>query len=127
MVPQPMGASHGQGGTAVRAAIDALQKALPNLPMGSELWAAVHKALGDIGKHLDMAGGKDPAAMAQMMMAMMRDAKIDPQRRAFMQSFPTPMGGGGGPPAGGGGGPPPGISPPAPGGGGNPLAGLLAG
>jgi len=103
MVPQPMAGSAAQGATHLRSALEMLQKALPSLPMGSEVWAAVHKALGDIGKHMDMMGGKDQAAGVQALMTMLRDKQVEPQKNAFMSAI-----GGGGPPPGAGA-PPPGA------------------
>ena len=112
MVPQLMGASHKQGEDAARNAIQMLLKALPNLPMGSDLWVAVHKAIGDVGKHLDIT----QPGNVQQLVSMARDARTDPRRAAAMSAMPTPGAGGGG-----GGGGPPGLPP-----GGQPPLGLPA-
>lgn len=108
MTPQPMMGSLNQGMTGVKVGLDALQKALPMLPMGSELWSSVHKALGDIGKHMDQMGGGNPSAIIQQLTAMARDAQTGPQRSALMSMSP----GGGPPPSGGGATPPPALPPP---------------
>ena len=110
--PQPMGGSAAQAMTGVKVGLEALQKALPMLPMGSELWSAVHKALGDIGKHMDMMSGGGPSSAIQQLVAMARDQRTEPQKAAMMSMFPGPAGGGAPPPPPitappGGGGPPP--------------------
>lgn len=51
--PQPM-LGQGAGAMAdIRNALVGMQKALPGIPMGSELHSAVLKAVADISKHLD--------------------------------------------------------------------------
>jgi hypothetical protein len=93
-----------QGMTAVKLAVDALQKALPSLPMGTPLHGAVVKAVADISKHMEGQGSApDQNAIIQQLMQMARGAQQQPQQNAMMQAFPA--GGAGG---AGGGAPPPG-------------------
>jgi hypothetical protein len=102
--PGPMAGSAQQGMTAVRLAVEALQKALPALPMGTPLHGAVVKAVGDITKHMEgsVNSSPDQAAQIQQLMALARQAQMQPQQNAMMNAFPA--GGAGG----AGGGPPPG-------------------
>jgi len=103
--PAAMAGSAQQGMTAVKLAVEALQKALPALPMGSPLHGAVVKAVADISKHMEGMGGQgaDQGAMIQQLMQLARSAQQQPQQNAMMQAFP-PGGAGGA----GGGAPPPG-------------------
>lgn len=108
--PGPLQGSATQGMTALKVALEALQKALPQLPMGSEIHTAVVKSIGELGKHFADGGqGQgDPGANIQTLMEMMRNAKQSPNMAAMM-----PPGGGGAPPGGppggdAGGGMPPG-------------------
>jgi len=52
-MPGPMAGSAHQGLAALKVGVEALQKALPQLPMGSALHQSVLKAIGDIGKHME--------------------------------------------------------------------------
>src|SRR5882724_245192 len=65
MSPSPMGGSSAQGMTGVKTGVEALQKALPMLPMGSELHTAILKAITDISKHMDQNMGGGPQAVIQ--------------------------------------------------------------
>ncbi len=110
-VPQPMGGSTAHAMTGLKIALEALQKSLPAIPMGSKLHSAVMKAIQDVTKEMDGGLGGDPASQIQQLMAMARNAQSDPRRAAMMSSLPAPGGAGGGaspPPAPGGppGGPP---------------------
>ncbi len=87
---------------AVKTGLEALQKALPQLPMGSEIHTAVLKAMTDLGKHIEKAGGGDQAGGVQQLLEMLRAAKMNPNAQAAL-----PAGGGGAPP-------PPGGMPPMP-------------
>jgi hypothetical protein len=102
--PGGMAGAAQQGMTAVKLAVDALQKALPSLPMGTPLHGAVVKAVADISKHMEGQGSApDQNAILQQLMQMARGAQQQPQQNAMMQAFPA--GGAGG---AGGGAPPPG-------------------
>ena len=84
-----------QGMAALTAGLEMLQKALPQLPMGSKLHTSVLKAVSEIGKHLAEEGGgagKDPSALIQQLVEAARGAKVNP---ASMAALP---GGAGGPP-----------------------------
>lgn len=92
--PGPMAGNMQEGISAVKAGLEALQKALPMLPMGSELHTAVAKTIVDIGKHVEKAGmGGDQSAMIQQLMEMARSAKTNPAAQAAL-----PQGGGAPPP-----------------------------
>lgn len=82
-----------QGLTLVHTGLEALQKALVGLPMGSEIHTAVLKAISDISRKLDNSGG-DQAAKMQALVAMGREQQNNPQA-AIMQKL---MQGGGGSP-----------------------------
>lgn len=102
--PGGMPGSQAQGVALVKTAVDALQKAIPQLQMGSEIHTAVLKATADLSKNLEKAGvgGKDPASVVQQLVELMRNAKQNPNAMAAL----PPMGGGPGPmmpPMGGGG------------------------
>lgn len=103
-VPGGMAGASAQGMTALKLGLEALQKALPALPMGSEIHNAVLKAVGDIAKHMENPGGGDQAAIIQQLVAMARDAHAQPGQQAMMRSL---MPGGGAPPPPMGGAPPP--------------------
>ena len=100
-----MGGSTAQAMTGVKVGMEALQKALPALPMGSKLHTAILKAISEIAKEMDQGMGGDPASQIQQLVALARNAQTGPQRNAMMSMFPA-----GGSPAGGG------APPPAPGG-----------
>lgn len=109
MAPGPMAGQAAHGMTAVKLAIEALQKALPGLQMGSEIHSAVMKSITDLSKHV-ASGADDQSGVVQQLAALARAAQSDPARMAAMRS----MGGGGAPPMGGpppmgGGAPPPGF------------------
>lgn len=111
MAPSPMGGSTASAMTGVKVGVEALQKALPALPMGSELHTAILKAIESISKHIDQGMGGGAGSQIQQLIAMARDAQTQPQRSAMMSMFPPPGGGGPGGPPPGGGGPPPGGPP----------------
>ena len=89
--PPPMGggtgaaASHGpmagsamQGIQKVKLGVEALQAALPTLPMGGELHQAVMKAITDISKHMTSGQGGDAGGAIQQLIELMRNAKQQP-------------------------------------------------
>ena len=108
-MPGGMGGSVQHGMAALKVGLEALQKALPQLPLGSTLHQAVLKALTDIGKQMEKQGGSgnDQAGAIQQLVDMARTAKTQPAMAGMMP--------GGAPPAGGapGGAPPPPPMPPA--------------
>ena len=101
--PSPLAGNAQQGMTAVKLGLEALQKALPQIPMGSKLHTAVLKAVADIGKNLNEegGGGGDKAAMVQQLIEAMRNAKTNPNAQAALPQggpppapmMPPPMGG----------------------------------
>jgi hypothetical protein len=100
-----MAGSQQQGLASLKVGLEALQKSLPNLPMGSALHQAVLKAVADIGKHLEKEGGTagDQMGAIQQLMEMARAAKTQPSMAGMMPGGPA-----GGPP-----GAPPGAPSPA--------------
>ena len=102
-MPTPMHGSQQQGLSSLKVGLEALQKSLPQLPMGSALHQSVLKAVADIGKHLEKEGGAggDQSGAIQQLMEMARAAKTQPNMAAMMP---------GGSPAGG----PPGAGAPTP-------------
>lgn len=98
----PAPGSAKQGMTAVTAGLELLQKALPQLPMGSKIHQSVMKAISDIGKHMaEEGGGQDKAALMQQLVELARNAKVNPNAQAAL-------------PGAGPGGPPPPMMPPGP-------------
>ena len=106
-MPTPMQGAQRQGFASLKVGLEALQKALPQLPMGSALHQSVLKAVADIGKHLEKEGaaGSDQSGAIQQLMELARAAKTQPNMAAMMP---------GGAPAGGlpGAGAPPPPMPP---------------
>lgn len=98
-----MAGSAAQGMAKVKLGLEALQAALPLLPMGGEIHNDVMKAVSTISKHLNTGGGDAGGGQIQQLLDMIRMAKSQ-----------------GGPPMaspGGGGAPPPmmpGAPPPPP-------------
>jgi hypothetical protein len=91
----------------LKVGLEALQKALPQLPMGSEIHTSVLKAIADISKHMEKGGqGQgDSSAVIQQLVEAARMAKTQPNMAAMM---PPPAGGAMPPP------PPPGAGAPPP-------------
>ena len=97
-VPSGMLGNQQAGMTSVKVGLEALQKALPSLPMGSELHNAVLKAVSDIAKHFDTAGPQQSGDVLQQLAALARAQHTQPQQAALGSMFPAspPPGGGGG-------------------------------
>lgn len=89
---------------ALKVGVEALQKALPQIPMGSKLHQAVLKAVGEIGKHMEEEGSGAGGDQIQQLLEMVRNAKQNPGMAGMM---PPP----GGSLGGGAGGPPPPMPP----------------
>lgn len=107
--PGPMAGGAAQGLSKVKIGLEALQAALPMLPMGGELHADVMKAVSTISKHLQdqsQGGGNQ----IQQLMEMMRAAKTQPNMAGMMPGSGGPPGGA--PPMAGA--PPMGAPPPPP-------------
>jgi hypothetical protein len=84
--PRPMMGAAAHGMAAVRTAVEALQKALPGLPMGSELHTAVLKSITDLSRRLE--GGGDHAAQTQVMSQMARENQQNPMAAALQRMQP---------------------------------------
>jgi hypothetical protein len=96
------------GMTQVKLGLEALQKSLMSIPMGSDLHTEILTALSKIGKLLGKdGGGNDPNAVIQQLALLARDAKAQPQQSAALSSMMSGGGAGGPPPGAGGGAPPP--------------------
>lgn len=94
--PGPMAGSAAQGMSAVKMGLEALQKALPMVPMGSELHSSLLKAITDISKHMaEGQGGQDPSSVIQQLVAAQRQQQMQPppQAQAMHNMFPPPGGG----------------------------------
>lgn len=89
--PGPQAGAAAQGITGVKLGLEAFQKALPGLPMGSPLHAKVMKAITDITKEMG-DGANDPAAQMQMLVQLAHRADSDPARAAMMRMAPGPGG-----------------------------------
>ena len=85
-MPGPMAGSSQQGMSALKVGLESLQKALPQLPMGSALHQSVLKAVADIGKHLEKegGGGGDQMGAIQQLMELARAAKTQPSMAGMM-------------------------------------------
>jgi hypothetical protein len=81
-----MAGSSQQGMSALKVGLESLQKALPQLPMGSALHQSVLKAVADIGKHLEKegGGGGDQMGAIQQLMELARAAKTQPSMAGMM-------------------------------------------
>jgi hypothetical protein len=73
-----------------------LQRALPNIPMGSPLHTDILQAVGKISKHMAEDGQADGGLHASGMMQMIRQQAAQAPQLAAMRA----MGGGPGNPAG---------------------------
>lgn len=102
----PLAGSSAQGMSKVKVGLEALQAALPMIPMGSELHADVMKAVSSISKHMGEAAGAGGGggAQIQQLVEMIRNAKMQGQPP---QAGMMPGGAGAPPPP-----PPPGGAPP---------------
>lgn len=109
MAPSGMAGGNSQGMGLVTEALKLMQKALPLLPLGSDLHNAAIKAVGDLTKHVGQ-GAQEAQPNAMMLQQMMRQGAQNPNAMAMQRLFGgggAPPGGGGAPPGPGGGAPPP--------------------
>jgi hypothetical protein len=94
--PGPMPGAGQQAMTGVKMALEALQKSLTGLPMGSEIHTAVLKAITDISKNMAKGDGQgDQSAMIQQLAQMARQQQTGGANPAAGM---MPGGGGGAPP-----------------------------
>jgi hypothetical protein len=96
-VSPPQGGATAHGETGVKSALETLQKALPNLPMGGKKHAAVLKAISDLTKALaddgGGIGGGDQAAVLQQLISAQKGAAAGGGPPPGMPGMPN-MGGG---------------------------------
>lgn len=107
----PAVAPHGNPGQAsqglgdIRIAVEQLQKALPSVPMGTELHTAVMDAIKKISTHMTQMQDSPQMKMQQLLQMIQRAKQAQPNQAL------AGMAGGGAPPGGAPGG---GMPPPAP-------------
>lgn len=106
MAPGPMPGAGQQALSQVKLAVEALQKALPNIPMGSDLHTAVLNAVSGVTKHLDDSGIGQPSHedVVQQLAMLARQGQQGANPLAAMMP-PGP----GAPPPGGAEPPPPAV------------------
>jgi len=92
---RPMPGQGAQALSLLHAGVEALQKALVGLPMGSELHSAVLKAVTDISRRMT-GGNEDHAAQIQALSALAREAQQNPQQAMLQKMFQQPGAPGGG-------------------------------
>jgi len=117
MGASPLGVPTGSPGnnanalSQVREAIKILEKALPNLPTGSDPYKAVLSAIQSVSRHVTPS-----AEVPGVQQTTLRDMQQNAQQSGMLQSVMRSLGGGGGGPPGPAGLPAPSGGPPAPGG-----------
>lgn len=89
--PQPQSGTASSAISQVQNALRALQQALPNLPMGSDLHTAVLKSVSDISKKIGSGEGS-PALQTQSLLNQLRQA----QQQQPMAQIAKVLGQGGG-------------------------------
>ena len=89
--PGAQAGTHAQGMTQVKTALEMLQKALPGIPMGSDLHKEVMKAISGISKN--MTGDSGGGDVMQQLAQLARSAQADPARAAAMRAVPPTPGG----------------------------------
>lgn len=100
--------TEGLGG--IRIALEALQKALPTVPMGTELHNAVLDAVKKIGQHMSEMQDSPQMKMQQLLQMVQHAKQAQPnQALAGIAGVGAPGGAPGGQPP-----PPPVLSPPPP-------------
>jgi len=117
MGASPLGVPTGSPGSnanalsQVREAIKILEKALPNLPTGSDPYKAVLSAIQSVSRHVTPS-----AEVPGVQQTTLRDMQQNAQQSGMLQSVMRSLGGGGGGPPGPAGLPARSGGPPAPGG-----------
>ena len=74
---------------AVRNAVMLLQKALPSLPMGTELHTVVLKTVGDLTKNLPDIGGEGQGQISQLMQVIQQLAHQQTNRALAAAAQPA--------------------------------------
>lgn len=72
----------------VHTAIDALQRALPGLPMGSELHTAVLRTVTELSRRTNNEQG-DKGSQLQALAQMGHGLQANPQQQALQRMQPT--------------------------------------
>lgn len=95
-----MAGAAAQGMAKVRLGLEALQAALPMLPMGGDLHADVMKAVSTLSKHLQQGAADQGGGTIQQLLDMIRTAKTQggPPAAAPPGGGPPTMPGMGAPP-----------------------------
>lgn len=73
-----------QGLGLVRLALEALEKSLLGIPMGTELHTVVLKTVSELNRHLSKGSG-DQADKTQALMSMAREQQQNPQAQALQR------------------------------------------
>ena len=87
MAPHPQMGTAANGMALVRTAVEALQKALQGLPMGSPEHTDVMKAVVMLSKHVGQAQ-EDQGAKVQQLAELARTAQTNPQAGTLARMFP---------------------------------------
>jgi hypothetical protein len=77
--------------SGVKMGLEALQKALVGIEMGSDLHTAVLKAIADISKHMEKGGPGDQSAMIQQLAQAARQQQAAPPQMPGMGGEPSPQ------------------------------------
>ncbi len=97
--PGPMAGSAAHGMTGVKIGLEALQKALPSIPLGSELHNDLMKAISSISKHIASDQGSGQGSnQIQQLMELIRAAKTGGAQPNMAAMMPPGGGGAGAPP-----------------------------
>ena len=101
--PQRMGGNVAMAMIQIHNAVQALEKSLPMIPMGSPLHAELLKATTSIIKHLP-PGSENPQLQLMAVINQAREQSQQQPMAAMNKLFPPPQAAGGGapPPAAGG-------------------------
>jgi hypothetical protein len=87
--PRPQMGNQAQSLTLVHTALDALQRALVGIPMGSDLHTAILRCIQELSKKTNMEGG-DKASQMQALAQMGRGLQQNPQQAALQRLQPPP-------------------------------------
>jgi hypothetical protein len=98
MAPGGQAGATQDGMAKVRQALEILQKALPDIPMGSDVHTATMKAITELVKHVHPMND-DPQAKAQQAAQMARQSMTQPNEAMLAKLMPGAAGAGGGAPA----------------------------
>ena len=73
----------------VKNALNLLQRALPNIPMGSPIHADILKTVSSLSKHAQDAGG-DHSLQMQSLLSMVKSMGQNPMQNALAKMMPSP-------------------------------------